>query len=73
VHIFELSPEDWKPLLLHSGWRVVHQETYFQYPRLPLLERPLAWFWRWYDYEGFWGVILEKDMTFADCYKDWEP
>jgi hypothetical protein len=71
-HIFELSPEDWKLLFLHSGWRVVHEAVYYQYPRLPLLDGPLAWFWRRTDYEGFWGAVLEKDATFSDRYLDWE-
>lgn len=71
-HIFELCPEDWKLLLLHSGWRVVEEGVYHQYPRFPVLDLPLAWFWRRTDYEGFWGVLLEKDSTFSDRYQDWE-
>jgi len=71
-HIFELSPADWKLLFLHSGWRVVHEDIYYQYPRLPILDMPLAWFWRKNDFEGFWGASLEIDATFADRYMDWE-
>jgi len=28
VHIFELCPEDWTKLMLHSGWRVIYNEIY---------------------------------------------
>ncbi len=72
-HIFELSPEDWSLLLLHSGWKVTYSKIYFQYPRKwPLISQFLALFWRITDFEGFWGAILEKDMTFAKLYQDWE-
>ncbi len=68
-HIFELSPEDWELLFLHSGWKVVSEETYYQYPKF------LGWlwriFWRATDYEGFWGAVLERDTTYSDKYKDW--
>ena len=72
-HIFELSPEDWSLLFLHSGWKVVYSKTYYQYPTGLLFLSPiLAQFWKNTDFEGFWGAILEKDMTFSDCYQDWE-
>ena len=73
VHIFELSPEDWTKLMLHSGWRVVSNEIYYQYPRkLPLLRKIFARYWERTDYEGFWGAILEKDLTYSELYQDWE-
>lgn len=72
-HIFELSPEDWTVLLLHSGWRVTHGEVFYQYPRKwPIISSLMAYYWRTRDYEGFWGAILEKDTAFADRYQDWE-
>jgi len=72
-HIFELSPGDWSMLLLHAGWRVIYNEVYYQYPRrIPILNYILAKFWKKYDFEGFWGVILEKDTSFSDYYEDWE-
>ncbi|MBI5045201.1 MAG: methyltransferase domain-containing protein [Candidatus Levybacteria bacterium] len=72
-HIFELSPEDWTLLILHSGWRVVYSEVYYQYPRqLPVISQLLSWFWRNTDFEGFWGAILEKDTTLSDLYQDWD-
>jgi hypothetical protein len=73
VHIFELCPEDWTLLMLHSGWKVIHSEIYYQYPRKwPVMSRLMAYYWRKRDYEGFWGAILEKDSSFLDCYQDWE-
>ncbi|MBI5240586.1 MAG: hypothetical protein HY926_08945 [Elusimicrobia bacterium] len=72
-HILELSPADWRLLFLHSGWRVVREETYYQYPRWLGVGSVLAWFWRRTDFEGFWGAVLEKDGSFADRYVDWEP
>jgi len=72
-HIFELSPEDWTLLLLHSGWSVVQSEIYYQYPRkLPIISQMLSWFWRHADFEGFWGAILEKDTTLSNLYQDWD-
>ena len=72
-HIFELSPEDWTLLLLHSGWRVTYSEIYYQYPRkLPIISQMLSWFWRHADFEGFWGAILEKDTTLSNLYQDWD-
>lgn len=72
-HIFELSPKDWKLLILHSGWRVAYEEIYYQYPRrIPLISRLLANFWKMRDFEGFWGAILEKDTSISDLYMDWE-
>lgn len=72
VHIFELCPEDWTKLMLHSGWRVVYKEIYYQYPRKWfLLSRIFARYWEKTDYEGFWGAILEKDLTYTELYQDW--
>jgi hypothetical protein len=72
VHLFELSPEDWKLLMKFSGWKPIFERTYFQYPQhVPFLSRFLRLFWRRFDYEGFWGVILEKDLKLSNQYKDW--
>ncbi len=70
THIFELSPDDWKLLLRFSGWKVVYQERFFMYPSgsfLSLFKYAL----RRFDFEGFWGAVLEKDLSEADLYKDW--
>lgn len=73
VHIFELNPEDWSLLMLYSGWRVIYQKVYYQYPRKwPVISQMLGLYWRIVDYEGFWGVILERDTSFSECYQDWE-
>jgi len=72
-HVFELNPHDWKLLFLHSGWNVVHDEIYYQYPKsIPVISNVLSWFWRTTDFEGFWGAILEKDTSFSELYQDWE-
>jgi len=72
-HIFELSPEDWTLLFLHSGWKVKSSQIYYQYPRRwPVASAILSWFWKNTDFEGFWGAILERDILFSDLYQDWE-
>lgn len=72
-HILELSPEDWTLLLLHSGWKITYSKIYYQYPRRqPIVSNFLRWFWKASDFEGFWGVILERDTVYSDCYQDWE-
>lgn len=71
-HIFELSPQDWTLLFLHSGWRTTYSATYYQYPRKLPVSPLLASFWRHTDFEGFWGAILEKDTGLSDRYQDWE-
>jgi hypothetical protein len=72
-HIFELCPEDWKLLLLHSGWKAVYEKIYYQYPvGIVFFSRLLRSFWKKRDYEGFWGVVLEKDTSWSDLYLDWE-
>jgi hypothetical protein len=72
-HIFELSPQDWTLLFLHGGWKVIHSRIHYQYPqRWPIISLVLKLFWRHSDFEGFWGVILEKDTTVSDLYQDWD-
>ncbi len=70
THIFELCPEDWKLLFQFSGWRVVSEKIYYQYPRSGIyrLFQPI---WKKLDFEGFYGVVLEKDSSIADKYKSW--
>jgi hypothetical protein len=70
THIFELSPEDWKLVVRHSGWDIVTEDYYLQYPRRSLLAmtRPI---WRKYDFEGFYGLILRRDAEWSSLYKDW--
>ncbi|MDP2939800.1 MAG: hypothetical protein Q8O13_06970 [Candidatus Omnitrophota bacterium] len=60
-HIFELNPQDWTLLMLHSGWRVIYSQIYYQYPReIPALSFLLSRFWRRYDFEGFWELFWRK-------------
>ena len=70
VNIFELSPGDWSLLFQHAGWSIVEERVYWQYPRHGLL-RTLKPYWRWRDFEGFWGAVLERDPTWADLYDGW--
>lgn len=70
VHLLELSPEDWRLLFLHTGWRVRSERTYLQYPRLGPL-RATAAAWRRYDFEGFYGAVLELDDTWSSRYESW--
>jgi len=69
VHVFELCPADWKLLFLFSGWKVLYERVYFQYPRLsPLyLMKP---YWRAIDFEGFYGAILIPDNTWSILYHE---
>ena len=60
-HIFELSPQDWTLLFLHSGWKMTFSATYYQYPRkLPLVSPFLAYYWRYTDFEGVLGGYSGK-------------
>ena len=70
VHVYEFSPEDWALLARFAGWRVVHPALYRQYPpRLPWrLTAPL---WRALDFEGFFGMILARDLSLARRYAGW--
>ena len=70
VHIFELSPPDWRLLFMHSGWSVVYDRVYLQYPRKGFW-RFMKWGWRQYDFEGFYGVILKKDSNWSKLYTGW--
>lgn len=70
THIFELSPEDWRLIVQHSGWSIIDEKIYFQYPK-----RGLFWMtkliWKRFDYEGFYGLVLKKDNTWSSKYLDW--
>ena len=70
IHIFELSPEDWKLLFRHTGWEVDMEKIYYQYPKKHPL-RFLKRSWAKYDFEGFYGVLLKKNQYWSDKYLDW--
>lgn len=70
THIFELCPEDWKLLAQHSGWKIAHENIYFQYPKYGLF-RISQLLWKRFDFEGFYGLVLQKDDTWSIKYSDW--
>lgn len=70
THIFELDPDDWKLLMRHSGWEIVREKIYLQYPIWSILYLTKS-MWRKYDFEGFYGVILRRDETWSKRYLDW--
>lgn len=70
THIFELSPEDWRLLMQHSGWVVSYEQIYLQYPKWGFL-RLLQPVWRRLDFEGFYGVILKRDTYWSQQYNGW--
>ena len=70
IHIFELSPDDWKLLFKHSGWEVINEKIYYQYPKKHWL-RMLKKSWAKYDFEGFYGVLLKKNDYWTEKYLDW--
>lgn len=68
THIYELAPADWQLLFKHAGWRVVSQRVYCQYPRWRLW-RVMQPVWRRYDFEGYFGVVLQRDRSWANWYR----
>lgn len=70
THIFELSPNDWKLLARHAGWKMVRERIYLQYPKRNILYFTKL-LWRKFDYEGFYGLVLSKDDYYSSRYKDW--
>ena len=70
THIFELSPEDLQLLFKFAGWSVVFERIYLQYPKKHWL-RITKWYWRMFDFEGFYGVILKRDSTWSKLYTGW--
>ena len=70
THIFELSPEDWKLLFMFSGWKVKYEQIYLQYPEKGMYSA-FKRYWAKHDFEGFYGVVLERDDTWSSLYKDW--
>lgn len=70
THIFELSPEDWKSIARHSGWDVVKEKVYLQYPKRNLLGITRV-LWRKFDFEGFYGLILRRENKWSSKYVDW--
>ena len=71
THIFELCPADWDLIFRFSGWKVLHSDRYTQFPKLGSLNL-MKYEWRRFDFDGFYGVILEKDRSVSEKYKSWE-
>ena len=72
THIFELSPDDWDLIFRFSGWKIVKSVRYTQYPKNKLnLLSLLRYVWRKLDFDGFYGVILQKDNKILKKYADW--
>ncbi len=70
THIFELSPSDWKLLFTHSGWSIVSDKVYLQYPNKGLL-RLMKGYWKKNDFEGFYGAVLMRDHSWSQLYNGW--
>lgn len=70
VHIFELCPEDWIRLFQFSGWEVIYDDRYTQYPKKNLLNLT-KYIWRRVDFDGFYGAILKKNLDTSNRYQDW--
>ena len=70
THIFELSPLDWDLIFRFSGWKIVYSQQYTQYPK-KLPGNLLKYLWRKMDFDGFYGVILQRDDSISSKYKDW--
>ena len=70
THIFELSADDWNLLFRFSGWEIVVEDIYTQYPTSGLLRltQPL---WKRLDFEGFYGVILRRNLEISRNYASW--
>lgn len=70
VHIFELSPEDWKLLVEFSGWEVVSDKIYYQYPKWHGLYFT-KYLWKRFDFEGFYIMELKINDKWSKLYESW--
>lgn len=70
VHLLELCPEDLRLLFAHTGWRVKREMVYRQYPSFGPLH-VLRAAWARYDFEGFYGAVLERDDRWSSLYESW--
>jgi len=69
THIFELSPDDWKKIFLHTGWRVEREWSLRQFPEKGVLKIMMQYAWRKISFEGFWFVALTKDTFCKDKFR----
>jgi hypothetical protein len=70
THILELSPKDWNLLVKHSGWGIIQEKIYLQYPKKSILRLTKS-LWKNYDFEGFYGMVLSKNHKWSSKYMDW--
>ena len=70
THIFELSPEDLNFPFKFTGMKVIYSDLYNQYPRHGFL-RAVKFIRKRFDYEGLYGLILEKDNSYKSQYQVW--
>lgn len=70
THIFEFSPADWDSIFKFSGWEIVYRDKYTQYPSFFPLNLT-KYLWRKLDFDGFYGVVLQKNDKFSKRYLDW--
>ncbi len=70
THIFELSKSDWSLLFMLSGWRIVFDKVYYQYPKNSIF-RFFKLFWKRFDFEGFWSAVLVRDSKWSELYQSW--
>jgi len=70
VHIYEFSTEDWLLLAKFAGWKPIFTRVYWQYPRknIARVTQPL---WKKFDYEGFFVMFLERDLSLSKHYTGW--
>ena len=68
THLFELCPDDWDLLFKFTGWKITKRVKYTQYPKKSLFTF-FKYIWRRLDFDGFYGVILEKDDTYSRKYE----
>jgi len=70
THILELCPDDWDLIFRFSGWKIVKSVRYTQYPKKNLFG-VTRYLWRRFDFDGFYGVILQKDDSISKNYTNW--
>jgi hypothetical protein len=69
-HIFELAPDDWKTLMIFSGWKPRYHEVFEIAPRFGFYS-PAHRYWSRTSFTGFLGIYAERDLTAATRYVDW--
>jgi len=69
THIFELSPCGWKKIFLHTGWKIDEEWKLRHFPNRGLLKIIMQYAWRKISFEGFWFVVLAKDMFYKNRFR----